>query len=60
MDGFTITNTHEVKEEKKEEPKKEDPKKNNTNTGVTSSLKTYIYLFTISGLALILLNKKRK
>ena len=61
VDGFTITNTHEVKEEeKKEEPKKEDPKKNNTNTGVTSSLKTYISLFTISGLALILLSKKRK
>ena len=61
VDGFTITNTHEVKEEeKKEEPKKENPKKNNTNTGVTSSLKTYISLFTISGLALILLSKKRK
>ncbi|MGN1276069.1 MAG: Cna B-type domain-containing protein [Floccifex sp.] len=56
VDGFTITNTHKVKEE----PKKENPKKNNTNTGVTSSLTANVSLFALSGAALIVLNKKRK
>ncbi|MGM9948160.1 Cna B-type domain-containing protein [Floccifex sp.] len=56
VDGFTITNTHKVKEE----TKKENPKKNNTNTGITSSLTANVSLLALSGAALIVLNKKRK